>query len=123
MADNFGLKIGVEVEKKFKKALSDINQSFKSFASLVSVLDDISLWLDPTTGLKQLIFDDVPDRYFMARLNERVECERLLVRSAGSFDLKFFCPNPFAYAVVDEKFAITTTGLHTVKRTKGNVAH
>lgn len=93
----------------------------KSFASLVTVLDDIALWLDPTAGLKQLIFDDVPDRYFMARLYERVDCERLLVRSAGSFDLKFFCPDPFAYAVVDEEFAITSTGSHTVKRTKGNV--
>ena len=29
MADNFGLKIGVEGEKDSKKALSDINQSFK----------------------------------------------------------------------------------------------
>jgi hypothetical protein len=29
MADNFGLKIGVEGEKEFKKALSNINQSFK----------------------------------------------------------------------------------------------
>lgn len=30
MADNFGLKIGLEGEKEFKKALSEINQSFKS---------------------------------------------------------------------------------------------
>ena len=29
MADNFGLKIGLEGEKEFKKALADINQSFK----------------------------------------------------------------------------------------------
>ena len=29
MADTFGLKIGVEGEKEFKKALADINQSFK----------------------------------------------------------------------------------------------
>ena len=29
MADDFGLKIGVEGEREFKKALSDINQSFK----------------------------------------------------------------------------------------------
>ena len=27
MADNFGLKIGVEGEKAFKQALSDINQT------------------------------------------------------------------------------------------------
>lgn len=89
--------------------------------SLVAVLDDISLWLDPTDGLKQLVFDDVPDRYFMARLYEKVDCERLLVRSAGSFDLKFFCPDPFAYAVEDEEFSISATGTHTVKRTKGNI--
>ena len=33
MADNFGLKIGVEGEKEFKKALFDINQSFKVLGS------------------------------------------------------------------------------------------
>jgi phage-related protein len=33
MADNFGLKIGVEGEKEFKKALSDINQTFKVLGS------------------------------------------------------------------------------------------
>jgi phage-related minor tail protein len=33
VADNFGLKIGVEGEKEFKKALSDINQSFKVLGS------------------------------------------------------------------------------------------
>ena len=33
MADNFGLKIGIEGEREFKKALSDINQSFKVLGS------------------------------------------------------------------------------------------
>lgn len=33
MADNFGLKIGVEGEKEFKKALAEINQSFKVLGS------------------------------------------------------------------------------------------
>lgn len=33
MADHFGLKIGVEGEKEFKKALSDINQQFKVLGS------------------------------------------------------------------------------------------
>ena len=60
-----------------------------SFSALVSTLDDIAAWLDPVGGLKQLVLDDVPDRYFMARLNAAVECERLL-RSSGSFDLTFF---------------------------------
>ncbi len=33
MADNFGLKLGIEGEKEFKKALGDINQSFKVLGS------------------------------------------------------------------------------------------
>ena len=65
-----------------------------SFTSLVSALDDVAAWLDPVQGLRQLVLDDVPDRYFMARLNDTVDCERL-IRSAGSFELKFFCPDPF----------------------------
>ena len=33
MADRFGLKIGLEGEKEFKKALNEINQSFKVLGS------------------------------------------------------------------------------------------
>lgn len=33
MADNFDLKIGVDGEKEFKKALADINQSFRVLGS------------------------------------------------------------------------------------------
>lgn len=91
-----------------------------SFAALVSALDDIAVWLDPVQGLRQLVFDDVPDRYFMARLNDAVDCERL-VRSSGSFELKFFCPDPFAYAITDETFSITEAGTHTIARAIGNV--
>ena len=36
MADNFGLKIGVEGEKEFKNALRDINQAFKVLGMLWS---------------------------------------------------------------------------------------
>lgn len=91
----------------------------KNFTALVQKLDAISAWLDPTS-LHQLIFDDVPDRYFMARLNAAVDCERL-IRAAGSFELKFFCPDPFGYALEDETFSITTAGTpQTVTRTKGN---
>ena len=38
MADSFGLKIGLEGEKEFKKALSDINQSFKVLGSEMKVV-------------------------------------------------------------------------------------
>lgn len=91
-----------------------------SFPALVSTLDDIAAWLDPVGGLKQLILDDVPDRYFMARLNAAVECERLL-RSSGSFDLTFFCPDPFGYAIEDENFSVTAAGSHTITRHTGNM--
>ena len=30
MADDFGLKIGLEGEKEFKKSIADINQTFES---------------------------------------------------------------------------------------------
>ena len=44
-----------------------------------------------------------------------------MIRSSGSFELKFFCPDPFAYAVTDETFSITETGSHTIVRTLGNM--
>ena len=33
MSENFGLKIGLEGEKEFKKSLADINNSFKVLGS------------------------------------------------------------------------------------------
>jgi len=91
-----------------------------TFSALVETIDEISTWLDPMQGLKQLVFDDIPDRYFMARLNDKVDCEKLIC-SAGSFNLKFFCPDPFAYAIYDEQFNITEEGTHTIARAKGNM--
>jgi phage-related minor tail protein len=38
MSDNFGLKIGIEGEKTFKQALSDINQSFKVLGSEMNLV-------------------------------------------------------------------------------------
>ena len=89
-----------------------------SFSALVSTLDELSTWLDPMQGLKELVFDDVPDRYFMARLNEKVDCERL-IRFAGSFNLKFFCPDPFAYAITDENYLI----IHNVNILLNDIYH
>ena len=90
----------------------------KDFAALVSVLNAMAQWLDPSKGLKQLVLDEVPDRYFMARLSEAVDCERLL-RSAGTFTLKFICPDPHAYALEDETFVISEEGEHEISRSIG----
>lgn len=91
----------------------------RSFSALVEVLDDMAEWLDPAKGLRQLILDDVPNRYFRARLSEQVDCERLL-RSAGAFPLSFICPDPYAYALSDESFVISSVGSHEVERRIGN---
>ena len=91
----------------------------KNFPALVAVLDGMAEWLDPTKGQGQLILDDVPDRYFMARLSEAVDCERLL-RSAGQFTLSFICPDPYAYALTDETYTFSEAGTHMVVRHTGN---
>jgi phage-related minor tail protein len=39
MADNFGLKIGLEGEKEFKSALRDINDSFKVLGSEMKLVE------------------------------------------------------------------------------------
>ena len=87
---------------------------------MVAILDRVAAWLDPTAGTKQLILDDVPDRYFMARLSDTVDCERLL-RAAGAFSLRFLCPDPFAYALDDETFVFSDLGTHEAMRETGNV--
>ena len=93
----------------------------KDFATLVSVLDEMAEWLDPAKGLKQLVLEEIPDRYFNARLSESVDCERLL-RSSGTFTLKFICPDPYGYALEDESFVISEEGEHEVIRATGNTA-
>lgn len=39
MADNFGLKIGIEGEKAFKHALSEINSSMKVLGSEMKMVE------------------------------------------------------------------------------------
>ena len=39
MADDFGLKIGLEGEKEFKKALTEINQTFKVLGSEMKLVE------------------------------------------------------------------------------------
>ena len=90
-----------------------------SFSALVSAIDELAEWLNPETGLRQLVFDEAPDRYFNARLNAAVDCERLAL-SSGVFQLQFVCPDPYGYAITDESFTISTTGINNITRIKGN---
>lgn len=52
MADDFGLRIGVEGEKEFKKALAEINQSFKILGSEMKL---VSLQFDKNDSSVQAL--------------------------------------------------------------------
>ena len=53
MADNFGLKIGVEGEKEFKSALYSINQSFRVLGSEMKLVE--SQFSKNDTSIQSLI--------------------------------------------------------------------
>lgn len=92
----------------------------KTMAELLKCKDDVVDWLSPDKGVCELKLDTEPGRVYYARLQSGVTFERV-VRSAASFNLTFFCPDPFAYAAEDEVFTITSAGTHTVRRLKGNI--
>lgn len=85
---------------------------------LLDKKDSIVGWLNPDKGLCRLELGQEPDRYYNARLFDGVSFINL-VRNADTFDLSFFCPDPFAYAIQDEKFILKASG--DIKRTLGNV--
>ncbi len=111
--------LGSDTSEKYIKVICNIFPQH-SFTEVIHLLDDVAEWLNPNLGLKQLVLDDIPNRYFLARLVEEVDCERIL-RSAGSFELTFVCPDPYGYAITDEQFTINFTGSHVVERELGNI--
>ena len=82
--------------------------------------DEIVEWLNPSKGLCELILDTEPGRVYYARLQSGVSFERM-VRLSSTFELTFFCPDPFGYAIEDEVFLITSEGEHTATRLLGNL--
>lgn len=91
----------------------------RSAAELLECKDNIISWLNPDKGLCELSLDTEPGRVYYARLQSGVTFERV-VRFSATFDLTFFCPDPYGYAVEDDVFTITETGSRTVTRAKGN---
>lgn len=91
----------------------------RSDEEFLALKDDIVAWLNPDNGLCPLILDKEPGRVYSARLNEGFSFDKA-VRNSCTFDLVFLCPDPYAYAAVDETYEITKTGTHTLSRTLGN---
>ena len=66
-----------------------------SLADLRTATRAISAWLT-TEERKLLIFDDEPDKYYMAKVDGAIDLEQIV--SSGQFDVTFRC-EPYAYAV------------------------
>jgi predicted phage tail component-like protein len=81
--------------------------------------DEIIAWLNPDTGLKDLILDKEPGRVYRARLEGGFSFDKA-VRNSCTFDLTFLCPDPYAYAETDETYEFTEPGTYTVSRSLGN---
>ena len=85
---------------------------------LLEKKDRIVEWLNPDKGLCCLELDQEPDRFYYARLEDGVSFENIAY-SADTFELDFFCPDPFGYAKEDEEYLLTASG--DIRRNLGNV--
>src|SRR6056297_561383 len=84
MADNFGLKIGVEGEKEFKNALRDINRNFKVLKSemnlVTSEFDKQDKSVEAITARNQVLNKEID-----AQKNKIGTLENALKNAAESF--------------------------------------
>lgn len=84
MADNFGLKIGVEGEKEFKNALKDINQSFKVLGSKMNLVssqfDKQDKSIEALTARNQMLNKEID-----TQKDKVVTLEKALNNAAASF--------------------------------------
>ena len=93
----------------------------RSDEEFLALKDDIVAWLNPDNGLCPLILDKEPGRAYSARLNEGFSFDKA-VRNSCTFDLVFLCPDPYAYAAVDETYEIAATGTSEISRALGNAS-
>ena len=92
----------------------------KSDEDFLSRKDDVIAWLSPESGLCDLILDKEPGRVYKARLDSGFSFDKA-VRNSCTFDLSFFCPDPYAYAENDEVYEFTELGEVTLTRSLGNM--
>lgn len=82
MADNFGLKIGLEGEKEFKKALSDINSSFKVLGSEMKLVE--SQFSKNDTSVSALTARNQVLNKEIEAQKQKIETLRLALENAAS---------------------------------------
>lgn len=69
-----------------------------SASQLATYLDAVSQTFDPTQGTKQLIFDLLSTRYYLARVSGGIKVDRRFTVSAD-LSMSMVCADPLAYAV------------------------
>ena len=88
MADNFGLKIGVEGEKEFKKALAEINQNFKVLGSemklVSSQFDKNDKSVDALTARNKVLSKEIDEQKSKIELAIRREVVRMIDKQYSS---------------------------------------
>lgn len=100
----------------FGKRMIEVDCGFiaRDDAELQEKVRAAAEWLNPLKGLRPLIIDDEPDRYWLARYAGQARLETIL--GFGRVTLPFVCPDPHAYALVDDVFTATGPGSYQFNR-------
>lgn len=91
-----GYDYGTQLGKREIAVVIDIDPDERSFKRRQSA---ILSWLSPTKGNGQLIFDDVSERYYDAKLTGKLSVEQ--IGTYGEISLTFKALNPMASSVAE----------------------
>jgi len=79
-----------------------------TLAQLHERFDLVRAWLNPLLGARQLIFDETPDRHYLATYaGGGMESE--IIARQGRFTVSFVCADPFAYATTPDIVNMTVS--------------
>lgn len=87
MSENFVLKIGLEGEKKFKKSLADINNSFKVLGSEMKLVDSQSDKNDKSTEEALTARSEVLNKEIDSQ-KQKIETLRSALANAAEYSVR-----------------------------------
>ena len=67
-----------------------------TYENVYQQLDQLRSWLNPMRGAQKLVFDDSPDRYYLATWTDG-DLQVQVTANQGLFTLQMVCDDPFAY--------------------------
>jgi predicted phage tail component-like protein len=79
-----------------------------SYEEIYQQLDQLRSWLNPMRGSQQLVFDDTPDRHYLATWTDG-DLEAQVTANQGLFTLQMVCDDPFAYDLTPDVVTITAS--------------